>query len=54
MLKPGMQTFFCEHLEGVSRALSEKCQVIVNRKGVILQHDNIQKEDTFGGRTELT
>lgn len=31
---------YCEQLDRVNQSLIEKCPAIVNRKGVILQHDN--------------
>ena len=43
VLKPGQTVnadLYCEQLDRVNQSLIEKCPAIVNRKGVILQHDN--------------
>ena len=43
VLKPGQTVnadFYCEQLDRVNQSLIEKCPAIVNRKRVILQHDN--------------
>lgn len=42
MLKPGQRVnadLYCEQLDEVNQSLIEKCSAIVNKRGVILQHE---------------
>lgn len=43
VLKPGQTVnadLYCEQLDPVNQSLIKKCPTIINRKGVILQHEN--------------